>query len=119
MALAVEVLERGEAQVWFPEGWRSADGRLLPFQAGVGHVILAARAPVVPVFIEGTREVWPRDRALPRLGGRLRVIFGAPVPAEALAPEDAEAPGAAAETADALRRRLGGLAREAAGADVL
>lgn len=118
VALAAEVLGRGEVQVWFPEGWRSADGRLLRFQAGVGRVIAEAQAPVVPVFIEGAREVWPRDRRMPRATGRVRVHFGAPVPATELAPGgdlDAARP---EEIAEALRDRVGALARSR-GAEVL
>lgn len=81
IGLAEAALRRGNFQVWFPEGWRSADGRLLPFQAGIGKLIQETETPVIPVIIEGAMEAWPRDRAVPSLGHRVKVRFGAPIPA--------------------------------------
>jgi long-chain acyl-CoA synthetase len=108
--IAVEALGEGAAQVWFPEGWRSPDGRLLPFQPGIGHVVERAGCPVVPVHIAGTLDAWPRDRRWPRPGA-VSVSFGAPVAAEALladAPEGRDRPRAVAA---ALHDRVAALAR--------
>jgi long-chain acyl-CoA synthetase len=72
------VLKRGEALVWFPEGRRSPDGTLQPFQPGIGHVLTASRAAALPVLIRGTFEALPVGRRVPRLG-RLSVSFGAAI----------------------------------------
>jgi len=109
--LAAEVLARGDVQVWFPEGWRSPDGRLLNFQAGIGHVVAEARVDVVPAYIQGTLDAWPRGRRLPRRA-RVRVTFGAPVPARDLVAEAGADPRAAERAASALRERIGALARD-------
>ena len=106
----------GDVLVWFPEGWRSGDGRLLRFQAGVGEILLAADVPVVPVHVAGAFEAWPRSRRLPRLH-RVTVTFGAPVLRDDLLGGRPGDPGDAQAIADALRRRIADLAR-AKGADI-
>jgi long-chain acyl-CoA synthetase len=116
VGMAAEALGRGEVQVWFPEGWRSADGRLLPFQSGVGLLLQRAETPVIPVFIDGTRAAWPRSRRLPR-PGRVRVTFGAPMTLADLVGADGSDADPAA-IAEALRRAVGALGR-ARGADIL
>ena len=84
LALGAAVLQRGDDLVWFPEGERSRDGRLLAFRPGLGHLLLAHELPVVPVRIEGTHEALPRGSL--RLRRRpLRITFGAPLDPAALA----------------------------------
>jgi 1-acyl-sn-glycerol-3-phosphate acyltransferase len=63
----------------FPEGTRTSDGSLKRARRGVGALCRAASVPVVPARIQGTYEVWPRWRLLPRLFGEIEVIFGPPV----------------------------------------
>lgn len=63
---AVRVLERGGILIWFPEEWRSPDGRLQPFRPGIGMLIARTGAPVTPVVIDGTFEAMPRTARLPR-----------------------------------------------------
>src|SRR5262249_24033588 len=66
LALAETVLRRGDALVWFPEGWRSPDSRLQRFFPGVGELVGRVAVPVVPVYIAGSFEALPRHRAVPR-----------------------------------------------------
>ncbi len=77
------LLERGHDVVWFPEGHRSPDGSLEPFQGGIGLLLEDGAALVVPTAILGTYEAWPRQQRRPRLG-RVRVVFGEPLSVEAL-----------------------------------
>lgn len=83
VGMAAAALARGRALVWYPEGWLTPDGKLLPFQAGIGHLVLQSRAPVVPLVIDGAFAAMPRDSGFAR-PHRLRVIFGAPLAAETL-----------------------------------
>jgi long-chain acyl-CoA synthetase len=83
LALAGGVLERGHDLVWFPEGGRSADGRLRPFREGIGRLLQAHAVPVVPVAIDGAFEAWPPGRMLPRRRP-VRVSFGTAVSVEKL-----------------------------------
>jgi len=84
LALAEALLEKGHILVWFPEAWRTPDGRLQDFLPGVGTLLRAAGVPAVPVHISGTFEAWPRDRRWPRVR-RLGIVFGAPMMPDTLA----------------------------------
>jgi 1-acyl-sn-glycerol-3-phosphate acyltransferase len=75
LATAQRVLTANDILVWFPEGWRSPDGRLQPFLPEVGELLLASRAAAVPVLIKGTFGALPRGRVVPRLH-RVSVKFG-------------------------------------------
>ena len=61
----------------FPEGTRTADGRLQPAKSGVGLTVIKSEAPVVPVRVFGTfgaygRHLrWPRPRRLTVQYGRV------------------------------------------------
>ncbi len=80
LELAVEVLERERTLVWFPEEWRSPDGALQRFRAGVGALVDRTHADVVPAIIEGTFEAMPRTAKLPR-PRPVSIRFGPPVKA--------------------------------------
>ncbi len=54
---AIRELRGGASAVVFPEGTRSEDGRLLPFQRGGFLLALKVGLPIVPVGIRGSREV--------------------------------------------------------------
>ena len=57
---AIEVLKAGKVVGIFPEGHISVDGTLQPLQPGLAFMARRSGAPVVPVWIGGTREVLPR-----------------------------------------------------------
>jgi len=80
---ARRVLKAGHVQVWFPEAWRSPDGRLQRFLPGVGQLLLRSGAPAVPAYIEGAFEALPRGRRMPKLR-QITVTFGGPEPIEIL-----------------------------------
>jgi 1-acyl-sn-glycerol-3-phosphate acyltransferase len=75
---ALHLLNRGEVLLVFPEGTRSPDGRLMPFEAGAAFIALASQAQVVPVGIDGADRVLPRGKPL-LLPAKLRVRFGPPL----------------------------------------
>ena len=102
LALAAAVLREGKNLVLFPEGERSASGKLLPFKPGLGLLLEHYPCAVVPTYIAGTYEAWPRDRRFPRLA-RVRVLYGRPVE-----PQQLEAEG---EGAERFERIVNGLAR--------
>jgi 1-acyl-sn-glycerol-3-phosphate acyltransferase len=54
------VLRGGRSVVAFPEGTRSADGRLKPFKKGVFFMALEAGVPIAPIVINDTRLVMPK-----------------------------------------------------------
>lgn len=54
-----DTVRHGMSLVLFPEGGRSADGRLQPFLAGAAIIAIRAQAPIVPVALIGTHELMP------------------------------------------------------------
>jgi 1-acyl-sn-glycerol-3-phosphate acyltransferase len=66
--------------ILYPEGTRSPDGEMRAFKTGVGLFATELGVPVVPAYIEGTHQILPKGRTLPRWGP-VTVRFG-----EALAP---------------------------------
>jgi len=59
----------------FPEGSRSADGKLLPLEGGVGLVASHSLAPILPVFIKGSHEAMPLGSAMVK-PVKITVTFG-------------------------------------------
>ncbi len=60
LARCAELLAQGSPVLVFPEGTRSADGRLQPFKDGAFRLAIQAGVPVVPVAISGTHETLPK-----------------------------------------------------------
>lgn len=89
LALGAACLDRGFSLVWFPEGRRSEDGSLQAFRPGVGLLLRAHPVPVIPVWIEGTREAMPPGRWFPR-PGRVRILIGDPIPVDELGGDERE-----------------------------
>ena len=50
----------------WPEGTRAADGRLLPFKKGVGHLALQTGLPIVPMVTVGAHRAWIKGSLLLR-----------------------------------------------------
>ena len=52
-AHAGEALDQGYHVLVFPEGRRSTDGRLQPFEPGIGLLAQESEVPVQPILVEG------------------------------------------------------------------
>ncbi len=76
---AAETIRSGRSVLMFPEGTRTPTEELGPLKKGAFHLALAARVPVLPVAVLGTREVLPSGgwRIKP---GRVQVRYGRPIP---------------------------------------
>jgi long-chain acyl-CoA synthetase len=71
----------------FPEGEHSRDGKLLPFQQGLGVMVKELGIPVVPIKISGTEKVLPHVAHFPKRG-KVTVTFGKPLRFRFEEPED-------------------------------
>ncbi len=78
------VLGAGHRLLMFPEGTRTPDRAVRRLAPGLMLLIRRSQVPVVPVALEGAFDVWPRTRKLPRLTGRVAVMYGEPIPARTL-----------------------------------
>lgn len=76
----LNVLKRGGCLLFFPEGTRAPIDGFLRAKLGVGWVVSLSGAPVVPVYIHGSRERGPQVRGRPGI----TVVVGKPIPAEKL-----------------------------------
>ena len=56
---ALEQREEGVGILFFAEGTRSLDGKLLPFKKGAFRLAIEQQLPVLPITILGTREILP------------------------------------------------------------
>ena len=63
--------------IMFPEGTRSGSGALGRFRSGVARLVVGTSTPVVPCYLSGAHEAWPKGRAVPR-PGPLRLHIGRP-----------------------------------------
>lgn len=99
----VLALREGRSLAVFPEGTRSADGRVKEFKPGAFKIALRARATIVPVTIRGAHELLPKGSLAPR-PGRVDVIIGEPI--EAAAYSEAQLPELIARTRHAIMDNL-------------
>lgn len=79
------ILKNGWSMTFFPEGTRSADGRVGHLKPGFLMILDGLdNVPYLPVVIEGNYEVWPRQKKWPR-PGKVCVNIG---PAATLPPRE-------------------------------
>ncbi|HEX5423666.1 MAG TPA: AMP-binding protein [Candidatus Acidoferrales bacterium] len=78
-AFAGDLVDRGWNVLVFPEGVRTKDGVMNPFQGGIGLLATRLRAPVIPMRLDGIfeRKIRGKHWAPP---GSIRVTVGKPVP---------------------------------------
>lgn len=71
-------LEEGLAVLMFPEGTRTITGKLSEIKDGVGMISVRNNAAVLPTFIWGSYQSWPKGQRLP-WPHKLKVFFGDPI----------------------------------------
>lgn len=76
---AQAIRERGISLLIFPEGGRSQTGELADFKEGAAYIAIRAGAPLVPVALQGTREILPFGSAHVRAGS-VTMRIGEPIP---------------------------------------
>jgi 1-acyl-sn-glycerol-3-phosphate acyltransferase len=79
-------IKQGEAMMIFPEGTRSKGQGLLPFKSGSFKLATQSGAPILPIAITGSYEIFERTyriRAVP-----VRVTFMPPINTAELLPAD-------------------------------
>lgn len=77
--LICQLLQEEKKVVIFPEGERSATGQLQPIKSGIAMLALRMQCPIIPVYISGTFEAWPKQRRWPKFGTSISCVFGKPI----------------------------------------
>ena len=78
LAFMGKLADAGVNIMIFPEGGHSRDGKMHPFQLGLGIMVKELGIPVVPVKISGTDKVLPHEAHIPKRG-TVTVTFGEPL----------------------------------------
>ncbi|MHB8190884.1 MAG: lysophospholipid acyltransferase family protein [Ferrimicrobium sp.] len=76
--LTYRLVEEGWTIILFPEGGRTPDGLPQELRAGAALVALKTQVPLVPVYIDGTYEIFGKNATRLRPGDTT-VIFGRPI----------------------------------------
>lgn len=84
---AVEQIRQGRTVLIFPEGTRSPNGELLPFNKGAFSLAILSRVPILPITIKGTRSIMPKGSYLVRPGA-IEVTIDPPIETASLGAKD-------------------------------
>jgi long-chain acyl-CoA synthetase len=69
-----DLIEQGKTVLIFPEGTRSSDGEIHEFKPAVGHLALHHKVDILPVWLGGTYQAFPKGaRFLQRRDVRARI----------------------------------------------
>ena len=71
---ALQRLGNGIGILFFAEGTRSMDGRLLPFKKGAFRTAIEQQLPLLPVTVVGTRAILP-NKTLSLFPGRAQLVI--------------------------------------------
>jgi 1-acyl-sn-glycerol-3-phosphate acyltransferase len=82
----VQRIKSGGGMIIFPEGHRSKGLGLLPFHPGSLKLATSAGAPIVPVAIEGSYEVF--EKTLRVVSSPVKITFCEPIDTASLPPEE-------------------------------
>ncbi|RPJ01927.1 MAG: 1-acyl-sn-glycerol-3-phosphate acyltransferase, partial [Deltaproteobacteria bacterium] len=84
---AARKIHDGMSVVIFPEGSRSPDGLIQPFKKGGFALAIKSGVPIVPIAINGSREIMPKERLTVR-SGKIRIRIDRPIETEPYALRD-------------------------------
>ena len=73
-----DLIADGNSLIIYPEGGRSPDGWGQEFKGGAAYLAARTGVAVIPVFIDGTSEIFGKGAKRPK-PGRTTVTFGAPM----------------------------------------
>jgi 1-acyl-sn-glycerol-3-phosphate acyltransferase len=75
----VEFFRAGRIVIVYPEGGRSENGEIQPFNPDFARLVLKLQAPVVPAGIAGVKELLPIGSWLPHMNRPVVVAYGEPI----------------------------------------
>lgn len=79
LELCADVLNvSDQVLIMFPEGTRSLTGEIQAFKSGIGLLVAGTDRLVVPAYIEGAYQAWPKGSKVPK-PKHVRVSIGKPM----------------------------------------
>ncbi|OGW37531.1 MAG: hypothetical protein A2Y97_09385 [Nitrospirae bacterium RBG_13_39_12] len=75
LQMASFILRNGKSLLIFPEGGRSYNGEIMEFKKGAGILSIELGIPVIPVYIKGSYEAFPRGTIVPKFT-EIKIIIG-------------------------------------------
>jgi 1-acyl-sn-glycerol-3-phosphate acyltransferase len=86
--------------VFFPEGGRSLDGEVQPFNEGAFQLAIRERVPILPLVVEGTGKALPSKTWIWGMGRDIQLQILEPIPVEAWGVKESTA------LRDAVRQKI-------------
>ena len=74
----------------FPEGTRSDNGVLHEFKTGAALLAIKAGVPIIPLSFNGSYEVLPKGKLLPK-SGKITIRIGPAIPTDLCKASDKQA----------------------------
>lgn len=63
---AMRLLKEKRALVIYPEGTRTYDGEIQPFEEGLAWLAIKSHVPIVPIYLSGSYRAMPRGKWFPK-----------------------------------------------------
>jgi len=86
---AAQKIRDGMSVTIFPEGSRSPDGSIQPFKKGGFTLAIKSKVPIVPIAIDGSRNIMPKDK-FTVTSGEIRMLLDRPIETESYSLKDRE-----------------------------
>lgn len=111
LKLVLQLLSEGKKVLLFPEGTRSSNGDFGAFKQGIGMLARKSGRAIIPTYIHGSYNAWPKNQKYPTLfGAKTACIFGKPIYASDFDEEDPKA--LQQKIADRLHQEIANLKKE-------
>ena len=89
MRAGAAALREGKLLNIYPEGQRSFAGQLQEFKKGAAILATELKLPIVPVALDGTYLIWPRESRRIRLA-KVKIGFGEPIDVQRVAADEVD-----------------------------
>ncbi|MDP1792872.1 MAG: lysophospholipid acyltransferase family protein [Acidimicrobiales bacterium] len=76
----IDVVQRGEGLVLFPEGTRQFGPKVTPLLEGAAYIASKANVPIIPIGIGGTEKAMPKGAKMIHFS-KVHYELGSPIPA--------------------------------------
>lgn len=84
---ALEKVGDGVGVLFFAEGTRSPDGKLMPFKKGAFRVATSQKLPILPITIAGTHDI-QKPKSMMISPGKVRMVIHPAIELEGEGPDD-------------------------------